>query len=151
TSRAAGPSNHCNGGEMLRPRILIPLALTLAAAIVPAVVRGDVGVGPGGGTPGTSLNFTLVGSNAPSSPGMNPAPAVFDRYVYIANRSDGANSCGDSDPGPGVVPVLTPANPGGTCTHVHPGILVVDIADPANPTIVGEFGNGFVTGSNVGQ
>jgi hypothetical protein len=47
--------------------------------------------------------------------------------------------------------VLTPTNPDGTCTHVHPGILVVDIANPASPTVVGEFGNEFVSGANVGQ
>jgi hypothetical protein len=122
------------------------LALTFAAT-----VRGDVGVGTGGGTPGTSLNFTLVGHNPLFGRGMNSAPAVFDHFVYVGNRSDGSNSCGDSDPGPGVTPVLTPTNPDGTCTHVHPGILVVDVANPASPTVVGEFGNEFVTGANVGQ
>jgi hypothetical protein len=124
------------------------VALALATA---GAVRGDVVVGPGGGTPGTSLNFTLVGHNPLFDRGMNAAPAIFDHFVYVGNRSDGSNSCGDADPGPGVVPVLTPTNPDGTCTHVHPGILVVDIANPASPTVVGEFGNEFVTGANEGQ
>jgi LVIVD repeat len=124
------------------------VALALATA---GTVRGDVVVGPGGGTPGTSLNFTLVGHNPLFDRGMNAAPAIFDHFVYVGNRSDGSNSCGDSDPGPGVVPVLTPTNPDGTCTHVHPGILVVDVANPAIPTVVGEFGTAFVTGPNEGQ
>lgn len=82
---------------------------------------------------------------------MNAALAIFDHFIYVGNRSDGSDSCGDSDPGPGVVPVLTPTNPDGTCTHPHPGILVVDVADPANPTVVGEFGTELVSGANVGQ
>jgi hypothetical protein len=133
----------------MRLRVLV--AAALLALATPAVVRGDVVVGPGGGTPATALNFTLVGHNPLFSRGMNAAPTIFDHYVYVGNRSDGSNSCGDSDPGPGVTPVLTPTNPDGTCTHVHPGILVVDIANPAAPTVVGEFGNEFVTGANEGQ
>jgi hypothetical protein len=132
-------------------RFLTAFTLLALLLVMPAAVRGDVVVGPGGGTPGTSLNFTLVGHNALFDRGMNAAPAIFDHYVYVGNRSDGSNSCGDSDPGPGVVPVLTPTNPDGTCTHVHPGILVVDVANPADPTVVGEFGNEFVSGANVGQ
>jgi hypothetical protein len=125
----------------------------------PAVGQSS-SVGPGGGTPGTSLNFTLVGHNALSGfeldgnttpRGMNAALTIFEDLVYVGNRSDGSNSCGDSDPGPGVTPVLTPTNPDGTCTHVHPGILVVDIADPTSPTVVGEFGTEFVSEANEGQ
>jgi hypothetical protein len=137
---------------MLMPRRLaVPLALVVAALALPAVVRGDVVVGPGGGTPGTSLNFTLVGHDPLFNRGMNAAPAIFDHFVYIGNRSDGSNSCGDSDPGPGVTPVLTPTNPDGTCTHVAPGILAVDVDDPSNPVVVNEFGEEFVTGANEGQ
>ncbi|MGH3658584.1 MAG: hypothetical protein ACRDUA_18160, partial [Micromonosporaceae bacterium] len=98
------------------------LALILATA---TAVRGDVGVGAGGGTPGTSRNFTLVGHNPLFERGMNAAPAIFDHFVYIGNRSDGSNSCGDFNATGPVAPVLTPTNPDGTCTHVHPGILVV--------------------------
>jgi hypothetical protein len=136
---------------------VLVLALSLSASPALSV---PTSVGAGGGTPGTSLNFTLVGHNALSGfeldgnttpRGMNAAPTVFDDLVYIGNRSDGSNSCGDSDPGPGVTPVLTPTNPDGTCTHVHPGILVVDVADPTSPTVVGEFGTEFVSGANEGQ
>jgi hypothetical protein len=105
----------------------------------------------GGGTPGTSGNFKLVGHNPLFSRGMNAAATIFGRYVYIGNRSDGSNSCGDLNATGPVAPVLTPTNSDGTCTHVHPGVLVVDAAQPSNPTVVGEFGNEFVTGANVGQ
>jgi hypothetical protein len=140
------------------------IAVTTALSVVLAGGSSAQGVptsvGAGGGAPGTALNFTLVGQNAlsgfeldgNSTPrGMNSAPAIFDHFVYVGNRSDGSNSCGDSDPGPGVTPVLTPTNPDGTCTHVHPGILVVDVADPTSPTVVGEFGTEFVSGANEGQ
>src|SRR6266498_3988225 len=82
---------------------------------------------------------------------MNAAQAIFNNLVYIGNRTDGSNSCGDFNATGPVAPVLPPTNPDGTCPHVHPGILVVDAANPANPTVVGEFGNEFATGANVGQ
>src|SRR6059036_567518 len=82
---------------------------------------------------------------------MNAALAIFDHFVYIGNRSDGSNSCGDLNGSGPIAPVLTPTNPDGTCTHVHPGILVVDIANPASPTVAGEFGTEFVSGAAVGQ
>jgi len=135
----------------MRRGFLVLLTLIMVAIGFPVAARADVAVGSGGGTPGTVSNFALVGHNPLFARGMNAAPTIFDHFVYVGNRSDGSNSCGDLDPGPGVTPVLTPTNPDGTCTHVHPGILVVDIADPANPTVVGEFGNEFVTGANVGQ
>src|SRR5262249_20252150 len=114
--------------------------------------RVEVGVGPGGGTPGTSQNFELVGHEPLFARGMNAALTIFDHFVYVGNRSDGSSSCGDQGTSPAVVvPVLTPTNPDGTCTHVHPGVQVVDIADPSAPTVVGEFGTEFVTGANVGQ
>jgi hypothetical protein len=104
------------------------LALVLA---LPAVVRGDVVVAPGGGTPGTSLNFTLVGHNPLFNRGMNAAPAVFDDFVYVGNRTDGSTSCGADEEG-NQIP--------GVCPHPHPGILVVDVADPSDPEVVGEIG-----------
>lgn len=111
----------------------------------------QITVAEGGGTPGTSQHFKLVGHDPLFSRGMNAAPAFFSRYVYIGNRSDGSNSCGDLNAAGPVVPVITPTNPDGTCTHVHPGVLVVDTANPHHPEVVGEFGNEFVTGANVGQ
>ncbi len=142
---------------MRKPLLLI---LVVVAGLVPAVARSDTGVGPGGGTPGTSMNFTLVGHNDlsaseldgnPVPRGMNAAPAFFDHFIYIGNRTDGSNSCGDLNASGPVVPVLPPTAPDGTCPHVHPGILVVDVADPSDPTVVGEFGTEFVSGANVGQ
>jgi hypothetical protein len=115
---------------MLR-RLAVPLALA-AALTLPAVVRGDVVVGPGGGTPGTSLNFTLVGHNPLFGRGMNAAPAVYQHFVYVGNRTDGSSRCGLNDPRFAVDP--------NSCPHPNPGILVVDVADPSTPTVVGEIG-----------
>jgi hypothetical protein len=122
-------------------RLLTALALLVLA--MPAVVLGDVGVGPGGGTPGTSLNFVLVGQSPLFNRGMNAAPAIFDHYVYIGNRTDGSSRCGIGDP--------REANGINTCPHGHPGILAVDVANPAAPTVAGEFGTEYVSGANAGQ
>jgi hypothetical protein len=119
------------------------------------VARGrpevHVTVAEGGGTPGTSKHFKLIGHNPLFSRGLNAALAIFGRYVYIGNRSDGSSSCGDLNATGPVAPVLTPTNPDGTCTHPHPGVLVVDAANPRRPEVVGELGNEFVTGVNEGQ
>src|ERR671937_2809117 len=109
------------------------LASLVLAVALPAAVRSDVTVGAGGGTPGTSLNFQLVGSNPLFARGMNAAIASYEHYIYVGNRTDGSDTCGIGDPRRGVVP----------CPHPHPGILIVDVADPANPTVVGEIGPPF--------
>lgn len=116
--------------------ILAGIALVLATA---SSALADTTVASGGGTPGTASNFTLVGHNPLFNRGMNAAPAIYQQWVYVGNRSDGSNSCGDLSGTGTVVPVLTPTNPDGTCTHVHPGILIVDIGNPADPTVVGEI------------
>src|SRR5262245_25134130 len=115
------------------------------------VRRVEVTVAPGGGTPGTSRHFRLVGHEPLFARGMNAALTTFDHFVYVGNRSDGSDSCGDLHSTGPVAPVLTPTNPDGTCTHVHPGIQVVDVADPATPAVVSECGTEFVSGANVGQ
>jgi len=97
-------------------RFLTAFALLALVFALPASVRGDVVVGAGGGTPGTALNFELVGHNPLFNRGMNAAPAIYDHYVYIGNRTDGSPQ------------------------HPHPGILIVDIQNPSNPTVVGEMG-----------
>src|SRR5437867_6217257 len=130
-------------------RFTVPILFLAAVAADSAT--SQVVVGLGGGTPGTSQNFTVVGHNPLFNRGMNAALAVFDHFVYIGKRSDGSNSCGDLNGSGPIAPVLTPTNPDGTCTHVHPGILVVDIANPASPTVAGEFGTEFVSGAAVGQ
>ncbi len=116
------------------------LALVLAT---PTAAHADVGVGAGGGTPSTSSNFTLVGANPLFGRGMNAALAVYDRYVYVGNRTDGSSRCGVGDPRRDVSL--------DSCPHPHPGVLIVDTANPTAPTVVGEFGEEFVTGANVGQ
>jgi hypothetical protein len=107
--------------------VLTVLAVLLA---LPVAARADVTVGPGGGTPGTSANFRLVGHDPLFGRGMNAALAVFGHYVYVGNRTDGSDTCGAGDPRAGVTP----------CPHPHPGILVVDVANPARPHVVGELG-----------
>jgi hypothetical protein len=97
-------------------RVVLPLVALAAVLALPLGVTAAVGVGPGGGTPGTSLNFRLVGHNPLFNRGMNAAPAIYDHYVYVGNRTDGQ------------------------AQHPRPGILIVDVADPSNPTVVGEIG-----------
>jgi hypothetical protein len=125
-------------------RLFTAVALLAVIFALPGVVRGDVVVGPGGGTPGTSLNFQLVGHNPLFNRGMNAALASFDHYIYVGNRTDGSSRCGTGDPRRDTTGI-------DSCPHPHPGILVVDVADPTNPTVVGEFANEFTTGANVGQ
>ncbi len=91
--------------------------------------------------PGTSQNFQLVGHNALFNRGLNAAPAIFDHFLYVGNRTDGSSRCGIGDP-------RRAANIDG-CPHPHPGILILDIADPSSdPTVVGEIGPPFA--GNVG-
>src|SRR5262245_11452979 len=135
-------------------RLLICVAAAAAIAL-PAAVYGAVGVGTGGGTPGTSQNFQLVGHNALFDRGMNAALAMFTRhgrtFVYVGNRSDGSDSCGDLNGSGPVVPVLPPNNQQGTCTHIHPGILNVEVTDPAHPAVVGEIPASVAAPNAAGQ
>jgi hypothetical protein len=112
-------------------RLLVGVALLVLAVLLPVSAAGSVGVGSGGGIPGTAENFTLVGHNDLYGRGMNAALAVYDHYVYVGNRTDGSSTCGFGDPRG----YLTQ-----NCPHPHPGILIVDVADPSNPTVVGELG-----------
>ncbi len=129
------------------PRNLILIG-TIVALVVLDWIGGpgfaDIGVGPGGGTPGTSMNFQLVGHNPLFNRGMNAALAIYDHFAYIGNRTDGSNGCGVGDP-------RVEVPPSDACPHVQPGIVAVDIEDPANPTIAGTFGNEFAAGANAGQ
>lgn len=129
---------------MERPRIssflLMGVAVTLlamapaavAAGVTPqrAAVPSAVTVGPGGGTPGTSRNFQVVGHDPLFGRGMNSAAAIYGHYIYIGNRTDGSATCGVGDP----------RGPGSSCPHPHPGVLIEDIADPAHPHFAGEIG-----------
>src|SRR5712691_12635208 len=127
-----------------RSRIRLPRLLAVASTaslllVAPATGQAAKEGPPSAGDPGTSLNFELVGHNPLFNRGENAAIAIFDHFVYIGNRSDGSNSCGDLNGVGPIAPVLKPTNPDGTCTHVHPGILIVDIDDPEKPTVVGEI------------
>src|SRR5437762_1828145 len=124
----------------MKRRLLIALSLLGLVLALPLVALGDVGVGSGGGTPGTSLSFQFVGHNDLSGHeldgntvprGMNSQVTIYGHYAYIGNRTDGSSTCGFGDPRG----YLTQ-----NCPHPHPGILIADIADPANPTVVGEIG-----------
>lgn len=79
------------------------LSLSLFA---PKTTNAAVNVGPGGGTPGASANFALVGHCPLFGRGMNAALAVFKHYVYIGNRTDGSSTCGIGDPRRAVDPTV---------------------------------------------
>jgi hypothetical protein len=117
----------------MRRQSFVVVALCVAVLAIPGAAAGDTTVAPGGGTPGTSSNFQLVGHAPLFARGMNAALAVFDHYVYVGNRTDGSDTCGPNDPRAGVTP----------CPHPHPGILIVDVANPAQPAVVGEIGPPF--------
>jgi hypothetical protein len=116
----------------MRRRFFVGLLAAVLALATPLAILGDVTVAPGGGTPGTSQNFELVGHNALFSRGMNAALAVYDHYVYIGNRTDGSLPCSQTG---GVQPCHASEN-----VHRNPGILIVDVANPSSPTVVGEMG-----------
>lgn len=98
-------------------RLVIALAVVACAAPASASAQQpNVVVAPGGGTPGTSSNFELVGHAPLFNRGMNSALAVFDHYVYVGNRTDGS--------------------PG----HARPGVQIVDVRRPRQPKVVGEMG-----------
>ena len=122
---------------MKRSRLLFALTLVLAALGLPnqaaAQPSGHGGGPPGGGTPGTSANFELVGHEPLFDRGLNAALAVFGDFVYVGNRTDGSSRCGNGDP-------RGAATGPDSCPHPHPGVLVVDASDPTAPTVVDEIG-----------
>ncbi|MGH3713909.1 MAG: LVIVD repeat-containing protein [Micromonosporaceae bacterium] len=120
--------------------LAFPLLVVGPAPAAPAAAASD----PGGHVPGTARNLALVGHEPLAGRGLNAAPAVYGRYVYVGNRTDGSSRCGVGDPRRDTTGL-------DSCPHVRPGILVVDTADPAQPAIIGEFGTEFVTGGNAGQ
>ncbi len=61
--------------RLLRPLCRL-LALISLALTFPSAANAAVGVGPGGGTPGTASNFELVGHNALFNRGMNAALTI---------------------------------------------------------------------------
>jgi hypothetical protein len=113
----------------MRRRVLVVVLAVLTAASMGQIAEADVGIGPGGGTPGTSSNFQLIGHHSLFNRGMNAAMAIFGHFAYIGNRTDGSRTCGVGDP----------RGPGDNCPHVRPGILIVDVKKPAKPKVVGEI------------
>lgn len=109
------------------------------AATAPLVAVGDVGVGPGGGTPGTSSNFSLVGHDRLFARGMNAATTLYTdastgkTFAYVGNRTDGSKPCSQTG---NVQPCHLSSN-----VHKHPGILIENVSNPARPENVGEIGS----------
>lgn len=116
---------------MRRPTLL--LVLTVSVSLVAPAAAGDVTVAPGGGTPGTSSNFELVGHDPLFGRGFNAAPALDEDFVYVGNRTDGSSRCGLGDPRREELGL-------DACPHTNPGILVVDVSDPSDPQVVNEIG-----------
>src|SRR5260370_31455797 len=100
-------------GQFGRPltRLLIAATVVSVSIFAPASAGASVVVAPGGGRPDTSLNFELVGHNSLFGRGMNAALAIYDHFVYVGNRTDGSNSCGDLSASAAMLPVPTPTNP----------------------------------------
>src|SRR5947208_15620 len=73
-------------------RLLFVVGVISASLVSATFAQAATGVGAGGGTPGTSLNFDLVGSNPLFGRGMNAALAIFDHFAYVGSRTDGSNS-----------------------------------------------------------
>jgi hypothetical protein len=118
----------------MRPdRLPVALALCLVLLSPAAMARGDETVPPGGGTPGTSMNFELVGHEPLFDRSMNAALAFHEGFVYVGNRTDGSSRCGLGDPRRETLGL-------DACPHPNPGILVVDATDPSSPTVVNEIG-----------
>jgi hypothetical protein len=106
--------------------LCLVLAVLAAALLTTAPADGQAPpagvatvIAPGGGTPGTSDNFRLVGHEPLFGRGMNAAIAVHGDFVYVGNRTDPAAG------------------------RPHPGILVVDASDPTDPEVVNEIGPPF--------
>lgn len=86
------------------PEMLAPPSSHPSPAAVPRAGQGE------------ARNFTLIGHHPLYARGMNAAPALFGRHLYIGSRTDGSEH------------------------HPHSGVLAVDVGNPAHPEVVGEIG-----------
>src|SRR5260370_19652460 len=90
--------------SLLASSALLAVApVAISAHATPRAVRvaaqpDGVTAGPGGGTPGTSMNFQLVGHDPLFGRGMNAALALYSNFFYIGNRTDRSSTCGTSAP-----------------------------------------------------
>src|SRR5438552_14607080 len=91
----------------LSPRVLPVVLAPLLILATPASGQIATSQNPGVSSPGTSLNFQLVGHDPLFNRGENAAIAMFDHYVYVGNRSDASDSCGDLNGSGPIAPVLT--------------------------------------------
>jgi hypothetical protein len=131
SSRRWGSSRRANRSIGLL--LLVTAALTLATLAPLPAAGQNVSIGPGGGTPGTSLSFELVGHDPLLGRGMNSALAVYGDYVYVGSRTDGSTRCGRTDPRREQAGI-------DSCPHPNPGVLIVDASDPSDPDVVGRIG-----------
>ena len=120
----------------MRRYVVLCSVLSLVLLMPTLGAAQKVNVGPGGGTPGTSSNFELVGHDPLFNRGFNAALAIHDDFVYVGNRTDGSSRCGLGDP-------RREEDGLDACEHPNPGILVVDVSDPADPEVVNEIGPPF--------
>jgi hypothetical protein len=97
----------------MKRRFLAVLALITLVGLAAPVAAHDDRVGRGGGTPGTSSKFRLVGANPLAGRGMNAALAIYRRYGYVGNRTDGSEPLRRQRPAPRRRPRLLPAPPPG--------------------------------------
>jgi hypothetical protein len=116
----------------MRRLFLLGVVAALATVTGAPSAGAAVVVAPGGGTPGTSSHFTLVGHDPLFGRGMNAALALYGDHVYVGNRTDGSSTCGAGDPRGAADP--------NSCPHPHPGVLVLDAKHPSHPRVVGEIG-----------
>ena len=113
-------------------RVLLMVGFCLTLPQMPAAAQ-TVSVGPGGGIPGTSSNFELVGHSDLLGRGLNSALAIYKDYVYVGSRTDGSSRCAPSDPRRAETGI-------DSCPHPDPGILILNASNPHNPKVVGQIG-----------
>ena len=116
--------------RLRRALLIVGFCLTLPQ--MPAAAQ-TVSVGPGGGIPGTSSNFELVGHSDLLGRGLNSALAIYKDYVYVGSRTDGSSRCAPSDPRRTETGI-------DSCPHPDPGILILNASNPHNPKVVGQIG-----------
>ncbi|MGI8702292.1 MAG: LVIVD repeat-containing protein [Nocardioidaceae bacterium] len=125
----------------MKRMVSLSAAAVLLCASGTLAASADVGVGPGGGTPGTSSKFQLVGHDPLFGRGMNAALALYSdstsgrTFVYVGNRTDGSKPCDQTG---NAQPCHASSN-----VHTHPQILIEDVTHPSAPVNVGKIGRPY--------
>lgn len=78
-------------------RLMTAVSVVSLSLFAPASGHAAVVVNPGGGTPGTFLNFELVGHNPLFARGENAALAIFDHFMYIGTAATARTRAGTCD------------------------------------------------------